>query len=339
MIRQRYHVMGWLARMVQQPDTQGEVALVLRGEKGAGKGTLGKWLLRLYGQHGVHISQGTHLTGKFNAHLRDAIFVFADEAFFAGDKANEGALKSLITEPYLTVEAKHQNAVTVKNMTHILMASNSDWVVPASGKERRFCVMDVSNDRLQDIPYFAELDEQAENGGLAAMLYDLLKHDISNFNFRSVPETEALSAQKQLSLESLDEWWHSVLSRGFAYRSRHGAEIFSGWHEFLSTELLYQSYLQWCRDTNARHPKTNVQLGKMMKAMYKGHRPRGMHPVHEIEVTDPNERKPAAMQERPPGYVVGTLDEARAAFARKTGISFDWGDDEAADSAREEYEL
>jgi hypothetical protein len=199
--------------------------------------------------------------------------------------------------------------------------------------------MAVWNDRRHYLAYFAELDWLAENGGLAAMLHDLQHHDISGFNFRLVPTTEALAEQKRLSLESLDEWWHSVLGRGFAYRSRHGAEIFSGWHEFLSTELLYQSYLQWCRDTNARHPKTNVQLGKMMKAMYKAHRPRGSYPVHEIEVVNPNERRAAVMQDRPYGYVVGTLTEARAAFVQKTGISFDWGDTDALEAAHEEYEF
>ena len=32
----------------------------------------------------------------FWPHLRDAVFVFADEAFFAGDKAHEGVLKALV---------------------------------------------------------------------------------------------------------------------------------------------------------------------------------------------------------------------------------------------------
>jgi hypothetical protein len=81
----------------------------LRGKKGAGKGTLGNWMVRLLGQHGVHVSQGTHLTGKFNAHLRDAIFVFADEAFFAGDKANEGALTRIIHGPRTTCHPIEQN--------------------------------------------------------------------------------------------------------------------------------------------------------------------------------------------------------------------------------------
>jgi hypothetical protein len=168
------YVMGWLARMVQRPDRPGEVALVLRGKKGTGKGTLGNWLIKLLGQHGVHIAHAKHLIGNFNARLRDAVFVFADEAFFAGDKQHEGVLKAIVTEPSITIEAKYQNPVMMANMTHILMASNSDWVVPATADECRFCVMDVSDNRIGDRDYFNKLNAQMEAGALASMLHDLL---------------------------------------------------------------------------------------------------------------------------------------------------------------------
>ena len=63
-------------------------------------------LKRIIGQHGLTISNSRHLVGNFNAHLRDCIFLFADEAFFAGDKQHVGVLNSLITDDTLTVEGK-----------------------------------------------------------------------------------------------------------------------------------------------------------------------------------------------------------------------------------------
>jgi hypothetical protein len=319
--------------MVQIPDQPGEVALVLRGKKGTGKGTLGNWLGRLMGQHGVHVSHAKHLVGNFNAHLRDAVFVFADEAFFAGDKQHEGVLKALVTEPFITIEAKYQNAVTIANMTHILMASNSDWVVPATSDERRFFVLDVSDCRIRDIPYFDAITAQMKCGGLAAMLHDLLNRDISNFNVREVPQTEALADQKRHSLDSLHRWWLTVLQRGFVWRSRYGASIFTEWSDFVSTELLYRSYLQWCAETRASYPMSREQLGGMMSEMYKPHRPRGFHPIYEIEAKDSDEGKPAVLHHRPPGYAVGTLKQAQSGFSKKTGIPVDWGDDDDDDDS------
>ncbi len=63
-------LMGWMARLVQCPGEQGEVAVVMRGIEGCGKGTLAKALLHILGQHGMAISNAKHLTGNFNGHLR-----------------------------------------------------------------------------------------------------------------------------------------------------------------------------------------------------------------------------------------------------------------------------
>ena len=64
-------LMGWMARLVQRPGEQGEVAVVMRGIEGCGKGTLAKVLLHILGQHGLAINNPKHLTGNFNGHLRD----------------------------------------------------------------------------------------------------------------------------------------------------------------------------------------------------------------------------------------------------------------------------
>jgi len=42
-----------------------------------------------------------------------------------------------------------------------------------------------------------------ENGGLAAMLYDLQQRDISRFDVRNFPETSALAAQKNTASTQL----------------------------------------------------------------------------------------------------------------------------------------
>ena len=38
------------------------------------------------------------------------------------------------------VEAKGRDAVMVRNMLHIMIASNEDWVIPAGTDERRLSV-------------------------------------------------------------------------------------------------------------------------------------------------------------------------------------------------------
>lgn len=106
-------LLGWLARAVQYPELHAEVAVVLRGPKGTGKGTLGQILRRLFRHHAMQISNSTHFTGRFNGHLVDILFLFVDEAFWAGDKVGEGTLKALVTEPTIAIEFKFVNLFQV----------------------------------------------------------------------------------------------------------------------------------------------------------------------------------------------------------------------------------
>ncbi len=208
------YVIRWLARMIQKPWTPGEVALVLQGGKGVGKGMLGNAICRIMGQHACHVMNVKHVTGDFNAHLEDCIFLFADEAFWAGDKAAEGVLKGMITESTILIVRKYCDGKQARNMLHVFMASNNDWVVPASKDERRYCVLKVSDCHKDDFPYFAALATETDNGGLAAMLYYLQHLDISDFEVRAVPKTEGLADQKIQSLDTVLAWWFHKLSDG-----------------------------------------------------------------------------------------------------------------------------
>ena len=99
----------------------------------------------MFGEHGLVLSNRKHITGQFNEHLRQCVFLFADEAYNPGDRDAEGILKSIITEKRLMVEAKYGKTETAKNCLHIGMASNEDWVVPASQDSRRFFINEVDN--------------------------------------------------------------------------------------------------------------------------------------------------------------------------------------------------
>ena len=320
------YLLDWAARMFQHPNQQGEVAVVVRGNKGAGKGIFLSALTRAWGSHGIHIRDAKHLVGSFNAHLRDCVCLFADEAFFAADRQQEGALKGLITEPTLPIEGKGQNLVTAPNMLHILMSSNSDWVVPASHDERRFFVLDASDKKRGDRAYFSGITQQMQNGGLAAMIHELMHRDISAFEVRDFPVTEALLDQKKHSLDSLDRWWLAVLERGFVWRSRYGLPIFGAWHCFCSTELLYRSYQQWCSDTRTTWQMSRAQLGARMTTMYEAHRPNSDEMIGEVDTAPPGciEDRLVIRQWRPSGYKLGELGAARSAFAKQRGVIGDW---------------
>jgi hypothetical protein len=209
------YIMRWAAWAVQNPDRRAEVALVFRGGKGSGKGTFANALKMLFGQHGLQIYNSKHLVGNFNGHLRNCLLLFADEAFWAGDKAGESTLKGMLTESNLVIEQKGVDAVAWKNRLHVIMAANAEWVVPASHDERRYAMFDVSDARVGDRAYFQALHTELAGGGLAAMLHELMTLDLEGWHPRQIVETEALRQQKERSMDVRWAWFESLLQQGW----------------------------------------------------------------------------------------------------------------------------
>lgn len=205
-IESHRYVMNWMARAVQMAWEPGGTAVVFRGKKGTGKSTLGRYFVKMFGQHGMQVTSPSLLTGRFNAHLRDICALFADEAFWAGDKSGEGVLKGLVTERSITYEGKGTNAETGRNCVHLVMASNEHWVVPAgTDDERRYAVFEVQPGK-QPKEYWDRLHGDMARGGLAAMLHELMNRPIDDFNVFDVPQTAALATQKIHTLGTPEQW-------------------------------------------------------------------------------------------------------------------------------------
>lgn len=210
-----HYIMRWIAWTLQNPDKQAEVALVLRGGEGTGKGALGRAMRWLYGQHGLHINNAAQLAGRFNAHLRDVCLLFADEAVRPDDQNARGTLKALITEPTLAIEGKGRDIVQSPNYLKVIMASNEDFVVSVSRDDRRFAVFDVSEEHKQDKPYFTALFSQLDHGGYGAMLHDLLAMQLDGWHPRDdIPKTEARTEQKAASLKGFERVFLDFLREG-----------------------------------------------------------------------------------------------------------------------------
>ena len=209
------YVLRWIAFMLQKPGTSPEAAICFRGTEGAGKGTLARALLTIAGAHGLTVSSPLQFAGRFNAHLRSVAFLFADEAGWQGNREAEGILKQLVTESVISYEGKGADIVSGRNLVHLMMASNNEWVVPAGLNARRFAVFDVSDARSNDRGYFGAINAQMRAGGHEAMLHDLLELDLGDWHpSRGIPKTQALAEQKINSLDPASRWWMRALGLG-----------------------------------------------------------------------------------------------------------------------------
>ncbi len=286
----------WVAYSMQHPEVPVGSALVLRGEKGSGKGIIGHLLRKIWGQHSMHISNSTHFVGKFNSHLADLCFLFADEAFYSGDKQHESVLKALITEPVITIERKGIDSVSQPNFLKVFMATNSNFAVPATKDERRYGVFDVSSARINDNVYFRALaiacnDKEVQS----AFLDEMLNRDVSKFSANAIPETQGLKDQRLHSLPAHGQWIADSLIKGY-FQPKYLVEYSEtlAWKTEMTINALHASYLDWC-NTNRKTKFDMIQipeLGKYLKNIYVSKKLKG------------------DMR----GYVFGNLDAAILAF-------------------------
>jgi Family of unknown function (DUF5906) len=212
------YVIRWIAWSVQNPAAQAEVALVLIGHKGAGKGTLVRALQRIFGAHAFQVTSREEVIGKFNGHLQDCVLFVADEAYWGGDKRCVGRLQGMITEPTLPIERKGFDLILVPNYLHVVMLAEPGWVIPAGRYERRYAALSVSDVRRGNGEYFKALHHQIADGGAEAMMWDLQRLDLDGWHPREIPESllkgTALQQQQAHTLPPLEQWYLSLLQDG-----------------------------------------------------------------------------------------------------------------------------
>lgn len=306
-------IIGTLADMFQNPTDRKGIALVLRGRMGTGKTVLGQHIGRLIEGNYVLVSSPRHIVGHFNTHLSGALFIQADEGFWAGDKAAEGVLKSLITSDTNQIEMKGKDPVQVKNYVHLLITSNSSWAVPAGLEERRFAVFDVGDHCMQDHEYFGNMAAELNDGGYGALLDLLLTFKTGSINLRQVPSTSALFEQKLSSLSTEYSWWLTCLQRGWV-SAPDGHQVADTepppdhWPAETEKPRAFASYIAFCEQVGERYRKTPPLLGTELNRLVRNLR------HGRVTVGDT----------RPHVYRFPPLEECRRDFEEMIGAMIDW---------------
>lgn len=265
------YVIKWFAHLVQRPFELPEVALVLPSIEGTGKDTIMRIFTLLLGQHAVSPTSQTQISGRFNEHLAKAVLIFANEATWGGNRAEEGVVRSMITDPTKVVEGKNMPIITVPNYSRLVYSSNSDWVTSMTITDRRHVFFPVSPHKAGDFEYFRQLRQHIDGGGKEAFIYHLMYEiDINQWNPRVLPIHQS---EKRLHhiLKSGDEvirWWHEVLTEV----SFNGFENPQWWDSelWVSTQMIDESYRLYCQRNNIRYPKNKSELIKKIHELFSG---------------------------------------------------------------------
>jgi hypothetical protein len=302
---------GFFAHIVQRPRDRPGTALVMRGRMGTGKTIVGEIIGRLFPRHYFLVDDPRYVTGQFNAHMATCLLLQADEAVWAGDKAAEGRLKGLVTSRIQQIEAKGHDPIRLKNYVRLIMTSNEEWVVPAGKDERRFAVLDVDPRCAQKHTYFREMDEELNAGGLAHLLADLMRFDLSTVNVWQIPKTDALLEQKIRSLGSVESWWFGRLMSGIT--TTHGHE----WRREIPCKVLFSDYTAVSDKIGIKRKSEETVVGMMLKKLI----PSLDRKKRWVDVQDDQGQH---SRERAWCYILPPLSDVRDMFESALGQKVSW---------------
>jgi hypothetical protein len=210
------YLMTWIADIFQNPGKKPGVAVVITGKMGCGKTKLFEVLKRLLGRYATKLTHASQLAGKFNAQLDSKLVVFADEILRLNDAQNGGIVKDFITGRTVRIEQKGVDAFEARNLARLLIVSNEEFPVLAALDERRYFFLECGNDNIKDNPFFAALDEEMDDGGYEALMYDLLDYvpEQGWHSLYSPPKSMHLAAQQRSSLPAMASFYYELMQFG-----------------------------------------------------------------------------------------------------------------------------
>jgi Family of unknown function (DUF5906) len=298
-------LLNWLAWCVQHPDEAAEVVIVLISEhEGAGKTLLSRVMRDIFGRHhGKIIDDPSKLTGRFNNWLNGMCFLGADEILFQDDRTVE-RLKGMVTTDDLFVEYKNGPHVNVPNRLHMIFTTNRRHGIKLGAKDRRYVVMEVSEDRIGDVAYFNRIHTLLDAGGTGQFLDFLLQRDLGNWHPRQILKTAEAFEHQRMGSDSVSQW---LLASADADKLvGHPDDNYQLEAEH-PTSRLYAAYTGFQK----AHPVVYEAFGTQLKRLF----------VHKrITVTLTSRDGSVVRKDRPMGYVIPSADEVRAKVLTRLGV-------------------
>ena len=142
---EKKHFINWLACAIQTRKKL-MTAYVLKGEQGAGKGLLFSYIIKpLFGEIQTVQVEDEQLKLPFNGYMKNVCFVAFNEVAHSnyGRNALNSKIKSIITDPTITINEKFIQAYTIKNCVNCIFFSNESVPLLVERSDRRFNIVET----------------------------------------------------------------------------------------------------------------------------------------------------------------------------------------------------
>jgi hypothetical protein len=242
------YVVAWMANIVQNPSDRACVCLVLYSlEEGAGKNMIIKTLEKCLGSTYVNYitDVANQLFGKHSAAEMNKLLVVMNEVKGKDTYTNTDLFKTRITDDKREVELKGKDTMQMNNYASYIINTNNLNMVNAGEKDRRFCVIDCNNPKINDKKYFKAYEKEINNNPDAIKcIFEYLKH----FNITEIvpdhifsdhrPRTNLYEDLVECNKDKEWEFLHHMAARYNDGGERGEVLIFS--------ETIWKDYIAYC---------------------------------------------------------------------------------------------
>jgi hypothetical protein len=194
------------AWIVQNPGKPPGVFTVLKSaQRGTGKNTFAKIMLKIFGKHGELFQNKEHFFGKHSV-FEHLCYAVLDELLAEKDHKSNDLIKGRATGETIIIEPKYQQARSIRNTVAMLILSNHDNPVFSGARERRQLVLELDPGYVRNKQYFKELHDAIDNGGAEQFFGFLLAVELEDWTPNEIVRTAELAEQQIASLSSIEQW-------------------------------------------------------------------------------------------------------------------------------------
>jgi Family of unknown function (DUF5906) len=176
-------IIDYLANMVQRPDRKSQVAVLLYGVEGCGKGIIFEFFRRcILGEFCSFQTSDPEndLFGRFANGAFHRVLIQVDEVKTLHDHSCR--LKDFITNNTINYERKGKDKITVQNISNLILTSNNENALAVSPEDRRFSLFRCSSIHKMDKSYFIRLAEHLAKPKVARAFYQyLMSRDLAQY--------------------------------------------------------------------------------------------------------------------------------------------------------------
>jgi len=190
--KNKEYFLNWLAYVfITHKKTMNTI--IFKGIEGTGKGLLfEKIIQKVFPKNQTTVISNDELNNSFNEFLENKSFIIANEVQdYTNKKSVYEKLKQWITDEMVNLNAKHTRMRNATNFVNFLIFSNNDYPVPITITDRRYSVINTSEEKLEIlaekylnmniIEYIERLTNEAE-----LFLYELAKYDFDELKARKI---------------------------------------------------------------------------------------------------------------------------------------------------------